>query len=69
MSSYWQKKDKVIGDKVRANWKAMEKICTDNPYAINWGPVRPITPRMVGLHPDHPNPKWKPGKVKDLDKN
>ena len=69
MSSYWQKKDQAIGSKVRENWKVMEKICTDNPYAINWGPVRPIAPRMVGLHPDHPNPKWKPGEVKDLDKN
>jgi hypothetical protein len=31
----------------------MERNCQEHPYAINWGPVRPQTPRMQGLHPDH----------------
>jgi len=59
MASYWQKKDEGIAAKVLANWKAMEQLCKDNPYAINWGPCRPNTERMLGLHPDHPNPKLK----------
>jgi len=40
--------------KVRANWEKLEQLCKDNPNAINWGPVRSITPRMKGLHPDFP---------------
>jgi hypothetical protein len=35
----------------------MEQICKDHPYAINWGPVRPQTPRMTGLHPDYGSKK------------
>ncbi len=37
----------------RANWDEMERICQKHPYSINWGPVRPQTPRMKGLHPDY----------------
>jgi Domain of unknown function (DUF4838) len=48
------KKNLKAANKVRANWKKMEQLCKDNPYAINWKPVRPITPRMKGLHPDSP---------------
>ncbi|MFC1454324.1 DUF4838 domain-containing protein [Verrucomicrobiota bacterium] len=47
-----QGKDAEADKKVRANWQEMEQICKEHPYAINWGPVRPITPRMKGLHPD-----------------
>jgi hypothetical protein len=68
MESYWRKKDDAIAKKVLANWAAMEQLCAAHPYAINWGPVRPSTPRMIGLHPDYPNPKWKP-RVNDLDQN
>lgn len=57
MDRYWQKKDDAIAARVRKNWEAIERHCADHPYAINWGPVRPGTPRMLGLHPDHPNPK------------
>ena len=74
MEKYWDAPDEKAAAKVRENWKTLERICEDNPYAINWGPVRPITPRMVGLHPDHPNPKRKKTKAsqnepKDLDQN
>jgi hypothetical protein len=37
---------------VRADWAAIEQLCKEQPMAINWGPVRPLTPRMAGLHPD-----------------
>ena len=37
----------------RANWEKMQRLCEEHPYAINWGPIRPKTPRMKGLHPDH----------------
>lgn len=69
MESYWRKNDNAVANRVLANWKEMERRCQQYPYAINWGPVRPSTPRMIGLHPDYPNPKWKPGKVNDLDSN
>lgn len=69
MESYWRNKDDQIGEQVLSNWETMERLCQENPYAINWGPVRPTTPRMIGLHPDYPNPKWNPQQVKDLDQN
>jgi len=69
MGSYWRNKDEAIGAKVRSNWETMEQLCKENPYAINWGPVRPSTPRMLGQHPDHPNPKWKRAQLDGLDLN
>lgn len=69
MESYWRKKDKAVAEHVIANWEEAQRLCEQNPFAINWGPVRPTTPRMLGLHPDYPNPKWKPAKVNDLDRN
>lgn len=69
MESYWRKKDGRIATKVLTNWEERERLCQEYPFAINWGPVRPTTPRMIGLHPDHPNPKWKPNKANDLDRN
>jgi hypothetical protein len=68
MECYWRKNDAVIAKKVLANWEAMEQLCAAHPYAINWGPVRPSTARMIGLHPDYPNPEWKP-RIEDLDQN
>jgi hypothetical protein len=59
MRGYWQKPDATIAVQVRKNWEAIERHCVEHPYAINWGPVRPSTPRMIGLHPDHPDPKLK----------
>jgi hypothetical protein len=69
MESYWRKKDDSVATRVLANWEERERLCQEYPFAINWGPVRPTTPRMIGLHPDHPNPKWKPNKANDLDRN
>ncbi|MBI5687339.1 MAG: DUF4838 domain-containing protein [Verrucomicrobia bacterium] len=69
MRRYWLKKDEAIGAQVRKNWEAMERLCAAHPYAINWGPCRPGTPRMLGLHPDHPNPKVNRQRLKDLDLN
>ena len=69
MESYWREEDEALGKKVKANWETMERLCQSNPFAINWGPVRPSGSRMIGQHPDYPNPKWKPNEVKDLDQN
>ncbi|MFC1454323.1 hypothetical protein ACFLQL_03990, partial [Verrucomicrobiota bacterium] len=46
-------KDAEAVEKVLANWAKMEELCKKYPYSINWGPCRPKTPRMAGLHPDH----------------
>ena len=69
MEVYWRKRNETLAAEVRANWAVMERLCQKHPYAINWGPVRPKTPRMLGQHPDHPNPRWKPSLVEDLDRN
>lgn len=69
MEAYWQKKDEALAKRVQNNWEAIERLCAEHPYSINWGPVRPTTPRMLGLHPDYPNPKFKPNRVGDLDQN
>jgi hypothetical protein len=59
MDGYWSAPESQVADCARDNWEQMQRICEEHPYAINWGPVRPTTPRMLGLHPGHPNPKWK----------
>lgn len=69
MRSYWRNKEEQTGARVIQRWQTIQQVCEKHPYAINWAPVRPSTPRMAGLHPDYPNPKWKPGKVDDLDQN
>ena len=75
MDGYWNEPDPQIARRVRQNWDEMQRICEEHPWSINWGPVRPTTPRMLGLHPDHPNPKWKrtpnppAKKADDLDQN
>ena len=69
MQSYWRNRDDRIAAEALANWEEMERLCIENPYAINRGPVRPTTPRMIGLHPNYPNPKWKPNQANDLDRN
>ncbi|MBL9090836.1 MAG: DUF4838 domain-containing protein [Planctomycetaceae bacterium] len=72
MKDHWTKPDSVAEQKVRRNWEAIERLCASTPYAINWGPVRPTTPRMLGLHPDQPPPKKKKSRqkvVNDLDLN
>ncbi|GEP42350.1 DUF4838 domain-containing protein [Brevifollis gellanilyticus] len=68
MDRYWQKKDESIAAQVKANWQAIEKLTAVHPAAINWKAVRPITPRMAGLHPDSAKPKpKKKAKANDLD--
>lgn len=69
MSSYWQKKDEATAAKVQANWEKMERHCQQHPYAINWGPCRPGTKRMLGLDPQHPNPKVNRKRLQELDLN
>jgi hypothetical protein len=69
MDHYWNQKDDTIAAKVKANWETIEKLVADHPFSINWGPVRPSTPRMAGLHPDYPNPKAKKKQPNDLDLN
>ena len=69
MERYWQKKDDSIAAQVKENWLAREKVVAEHPYSINWSAVRPITPRMQGLHPDSPPPKVKKKRANDLDLN
>ena len=66
MRRYWLKSDDAIAAQVRKNWQAIEALCREHPLALNWGPLRPGTPRMLGLHPDHPNPKIKLSQLKEL---
>lgn len=67
MRRFWLKPDEAVGAEVRRNWETLERLCQDSPGAINWGPVRPSTPRMLGLHPDHPNPKLSFQQLRDLE--
>ena len=69
MDRYWKQKDDAIAAQVKQNWIAIEKLVAGQPYAINWAPVRPITPRMQGLHPDTAPPKLKKKRTNDLDLN
>jgi len=73
MRDYWRNKDAALARRVQTNWKQIERLCDEHPDAINWGPVRPQTPRMRGLHPDHPHPRWKsqlkPRKPDGLDRD
>lgn len=69
MQGYWRKKDEAVAKQVRENWAAIDKLINTTPYAINVGPVRPITPRMAGLHPDYPPAKVKKVRTVDLDLN
>ena len=68
MDRYWRKKDDALAARVKQNWSTIEKLVADHPYALNWGPIRPITPRMAGLHPDSAPPKTKKKRANDLDR-
>jgi len=59
MRAYWTRPDEKLARRVKENWQRIERLCEEHPGAINWGPIRPQTPRMLGLHPDHPHPRWK----------
>ncbi len=67
MDRYWIQNDDAIAAKVRENWKTIEALIAAHPYSLNWGPLRPGTPRTLGLHPDHPDPKAKRPRANDLD--
>lgn len=69
MERYWKQKDDALTAQVRANWSAIEKLIAGNPYALNWGPIRPGTERTAGLHPDHAPAKTKKPRANDLDLN
>ena len=69
MNGYWKKPDPAVAEQVKKNWEAIEKHVAAHPFAINWGPVRPISPRMAGLHPDFSPPKIKKPRANDLDLN
>jgi hypothetical protein len=72
MDGYWKKKDPAVAAKVLENWKEVERVIAEHPHAINGGPVRAQTPRMVGLHPEFPITKKKKTAKKavdDLDAN
>jgi hypothetical protein len=69
MDRYWKKRDDGLAARVKQNWSDIEKLVAEHRYAINWGPVRPITPRMQGLHPDTQPPKPKKNRTNDLDLN
>lgn len=69
MNGYWKKPDPAVAEQVKKNWEVIEKHVAAHPFAINWGPVRPISPRMAGLHPDFSPPKTKKPRANDLDLN
>lgn len=69
MERYWEKQDAAIAERVKQNWAALEKNAAACPHAINWGPLRPKTPRMAGLHPDYPIKKPKKKQKIELDLN
>lgn len=72
MERYWKAKDAALAAQVNKNWQAREELVAAHPYSINWSAVRPITPRMQGLHPDNPPPKAKKkprANANDLDLN
>jgi hypothetical protein len=57
MAQYSRQPDERIAKAVRDNWKDIERLCEDYPYSVNWGPIRPQTSRMQGMHPDFPGKK------------
>ena len=67
MEGYWKTKDAAIAAKVKENWSTIEQLIAANSPAINAGPVRAITPRMAGLHPDSPAKKVKAARAIELD--
>lgn len=69
MDGYWKEPSPAVAARVRQNWEAIEAHVAAFPYAINWGPVRPTTPRMLALHPDGEKPKIRRVRANDLDQN
>jgi hypothetical protein len=67
MAAYWKTKDEAKAEQARANWERIESNTQEHPYAVNWGPLRPQTPRMSLLNPDGPDPRRRPSIPEDLD--
>ena len=67
MSGYWKTKDPVVAAKVKENWSEIQQLIAAHPPALNSGPLRPMTPRMAGLHPDSPAKKIKAARAIELD--
>lgn len=67
MSGYWKSKDAAVAAKVKENWSAIQQLIAAHPPALNAGPIRPLTTRMAGLHPDSPAKKIKPARAIELD--
>jgi hypothetical protein len=67
MSGYWKTKDAAVAAKVKENWSAIQQLIAAHPPALNGGPLRPLTPRMAGLHPDSPAKKVKAARLIELD--
>jgi len=67
MRGYWLEPDETVAARVLANWEEMERLCAEHPHAVNWGPCRPATDRMAGLHPEHPHRRFGPRQLRDLD--
>lgn len=71
MEGYWKKKDPAIARQVKANWEEINEVIAAHPYSLNAAPLRPGSPRTLGLHPDHGRAKVKKTSKKgeDLDLN
>ncbi|MGE3778096.1 MAG: DUF4838 domain-containing protein, partial [Pirellulaceae bacterium] len=67
MAGYWQTKDAAVAAKVTENWSAIQQLIGANPPALNSGPLRPLTSRMAGLHPDSPAKNIKATRAIELD--
>lgn len=67
MSGYWKAKDAAVAAKVTENWSAIQQLIAAHPPALNAGPLRPLTKRMAGLHPDSPAKKIKAARAIELD--
>lgn len=67
MAGYWKTKDAAVAARVKENWSTIEQLIAANAPAINAGPVRALTPRMAGLHPDYAAKKVKKARAIELD--
>lgn len=67
MSGYWKTKDAAVAEKVKENWSTIQQLAAAHPPALNAGPLRPLTKRMAGLHPDSPAKNIKPARAIELD--
>jgi hypothetical protein len=54
MDAYWETPDPGALPRVLTSWERLEANANRHPDAINGPAIRPTTPRMAGMHPDHP---------------